>query len=157
MPVTIATETPLQDDVRLLIAQLNEYLRPLSPPEFQHQMTVEEMAGPDTTVFVARADDGMAVGCGALRVHDDGLGEVKRMFTVPESRGLRVGSLLLDAIIERANAEGLGWLMLETGVGPGFAPAWRLYRSKGFRPRGRFLDYPASDWSTFFELKLSTT
>jgi len=52
--VRIAVETPLQDDVRDLVAELSAHLLPLSPPEFQFKMTVEQMAGADTTVFVAR-------------------------------------------------------------------------------------------------------
>ncbi|NDL56583.1 GNAT family N-acetyltransferase [Phytoactinopolyspora mesophila] len=156
MSVSIATESPLQDDVRRLIAGLNEHLLPLSPVEFQFGMTVEQMTGADTIVFVARNEAGEAVGCGALKVHPSGLGEVKRMFTVPEVRGARVGSQILDVIIERARAEGLTCLMLETGVGPGFAGAWRLYQRKGFVSRGPFLDYPDSGWSAFFELGLTS-
>ena len=63
--MAIAAESPLRDDVRALIAALNETLLALSPPEHCHHMTVEEMAGPDTTVFVAR-EDGAAVACGAF-------------------------------------------------------------------------------------------
>ncbi len=36
------------------------------------------MAEPDTTVFVGR-DDGVAVAIGALKRHNGGIGEVKRM------------------------------------------------------------------------------
>ena len=54
MPITIAQETPLQEDVRQFVAALNAYLRPLSPPQFQFQMTVEQMAEPHTTLLVAR-------------------------------------------------------------------------------------------------------
>ena len=155
MMVTVQAETPLQDDVRRLIAALNEHLHPLSPPEFQFQMTVDEMADSDTTVFVARAASGAAVGCGALRIHGDGLGEVKRMYTVPEARGAGVGSSVLDAIIAEARANSLNWLMLETGAGAGFAGAWALYRRMGFTPRGPFLDYPDGEWSAYFELRLN--
>jgi putative acetyltransferase len=126
MSVDITIESPLQDDVRVLIAGLNAHLLPLSPAEFQFQLTVEQMADPDTTVFVARRPSGQAVGCGALKVHRAELGEVKRMFTVPEARGERVGSAILDSVISQAHAEKLEWLMLETGVGPRFAHAWRL-------------------------------
>ena len=62
MAVTIAIETPLQDDVRGLVAKLNDHLLPLSPIEFQFKMTVEQMAEAHTTLFVARDDDGRAVG-----------------------------------------------------------------------------------------------
>ena len=57
MGVTIAIESPLQDDVRSLIAALNEHLLTITPPEFCSHLTVEQMAGAETTVFIAR-DDG---------------------------------------------------------------------------------------------------
>ncbi|WP_420962305.1 GNAT family N-acetyltransferase [Brucella sp. IR073] len=156
MTVAIAVETPLQDDVRVLVEQLNAHLLPLSPEEFQFKMTVEQMAGPDTTVFVARDATGRAVGCGALKVHADGVGEVKRMFTLPEVRGLRVGSALLEAITQLAEQKGLAQLVLETGTGPGFEGAWRLYERSGFTRCGAVLDYPDSEYSAFFEKRLSS-
>src|SRR3954453_23614849 len=90
MAVTISVESPLQDDVRSLIVALNEHLLTITPPEFCSHMTVEQMAQPDTTVFVAR-DDGRAVACGALRRHGAGVGEVKRMYTVPSHQGRGIG------------------------------------------------------------------
>jgi putative acetyltransferase len=154
MAVTVAIETPLQDDVRRLVEALNAHLLPLSPIEFQFKMTVEQMAGDDTTVFVARTDDGAAVGIGALKVHDDDIGEVKRMFTDPEVRGQRVGVAILQAVIELARQKELSQLMLETGTGEGFAGAHRLYERYGFTPRSAFLDYPDSEWSAFYEMRL---
>lgn len=151
MAISIAIETPLQDDVRALVTELNAYLNPLSPPEFQFQMTVEQMADAKTTVFVARDDSGRAVGCGALKVESDELAEVKRMFTRPEVRGQRVGRALLDAIEQLARDKGILHLMLETGDTPGFEPAHRLYTSAGFTRCGAFLDYPDSAYSAFFE------
>jgi putative acetyltransferase len=129
-------------------------LLPLSPIEFQWKMTVEEMAGADTTVFVARDETGRAVGMGALKLADDGLAEVKRMYTRVEVRGQRVGSALLDAIEDLARQKGVVTLLLETGTGPGFAGAYRLYENSGFRVRGPFFDYPESEWSRFYEKPL---
>jgi putative acetyltransferase len=149
--VTIAIETPLQDDVRQLVAELNDHLLPLSPIEFQWKMTVEEMAGPETTLFVARNEAGEAVGCGALKTISATEGEVKRMYTRPSVRGQRVGSALLEAITELARSKGISHLLLETGTGPGMAEAHRLYQRSGFSERGPFLDYPESEWSVFFE------
>ncbi len=154
MAIRVSVETPLQDDVRALVEGLNAHLLPLSPLEFQFKMTVEQMAGPDTTVFVARDEDGKAVGCGALKMHEDGVGEVKRMFTLPEVRGKRVGSVLVDAIVNQARAKGISRLVLETGTGPGFAGAWRLYENSGFTRCGVVLDYPDSEYSAFFEKRL---
>jgi len=154
MAVSIAVETPLQDDVRMLVARLNAHLLPLSPLEFQFKMTVEQMADSDTTLFVARDEAGRAVGMGALKLHGPELGEVKRMFTLPEVRGQRVGRQLLDRIVGLARERGLPVVMLETGTGEGMAEAHRLYTRYGFVPRGPFLDYPESEWSAFFELRL---
>jgi putative acetyltransferase len=154
MALSIAIETPLQDDVRVLVAALNEHLLPLSPLEFQFKMTVEQMAEPHTTVFVARDADGRAVGCGALKTHDGGLGEVKRMYTLPEVRGQRVGSALLEAVVALAREKGLDRLVLETGEGPGFEGAFRLYERSGFKVCGVVLDYPDSEWSRFYEMPL---
>ena len=154
MAVEIAIETPLQDDVRGLVEELNAHLIPLSPLEFQFKMTVEQMAEAHTTLFVARDETGKAVGMGALKVHSAELGEVKRMFTDPEVRGKRIGSALLEAIVNLAREKGLPTLMLETGTGPGMAEAHRLYTRSGFVTRGPFLDYPDSEWSAFFEMPL---
>ena len=157
MATTIAIETPLQDDVRDLVAELNAYLRPLSPPEFQFQMTVEQMADAATTLFVARDETGRAVGMGALKVESDGMAEVKRMYTRPEIRGQRIGAALLEAIVQLARDKRIAHLMLETGDVAGFEPAHRLYTRAGFTRCGAFLDYPESVYSAFFEKWLGGT
>jgi len=157
MAITIAIESPLQDDVRALVAQLNDHLLPLSPLEFQFKMTVEQMADSATTLFVARDAAGKAVGMGALKMHGPELGEVKRMFTLPEVRGQRVGRQLLERIVDLARERSLPVVMLETGTGEGMAEAHRLYTRYGFTPRGPFLDYPDSEWSAFFELNLAAS
>lgn len=156
MAISVAIETPLQDDVRSLVSDLNDYLLPLSPVEFQFKMTVEQMAGDDTTVFVARDENGTAVGCGALKDHGGGVGEVKRMFTRPTVRGQRIGSALLDAITALAKDKGVTRLVLETGNTTGFESAWRLYERSGFSRCGVLLDYPDSEHSAFYEKRLAT-
>ena len=154
MTISIAVETPLQDDVRELVAALNEYLLPLSPIEFQFKMTVEQMADPKTTLFVARDAAGRAVGMGALKVETAEMAEVKRMFTRPDVRGQRVGSAILASIERLAREKGIVELKLETGEGPGFEPAQRLYGNSGFTRCGAFLDYPDSGYSAFFDKRL---
>ena len=154
MAPTIAVETPLQDDLRALVADLNAHLQPLSPPEFQFQLTAEQMAGSDTTVFVVRDDAGAASAMGALKVHDVSLGEVKRMYTRPAVRGTGLGWLVLQAIEERARELDLRQLVLETGASEDFRPAWRLYERCGFTRRGAFLDYADSEHNRFYEKNL---
>ena len=152
MAVTIAVESPLQDDVRELIAALNAHLLELTPPEFCSHLTVEQMADADTTVWIAR-DEGAAVACGALRRHGAGIGEVKRMYTLPSHRGQHIGGDILALIEAQAREEGLTQLVLETGHV--HDAAWRVYERGGFTRCGPVLDYPLSDYSIFYEKSLS--
>ncbi len=155
MGLSIAAETPLQDEVRDLVAALNGYLTPLSPAEFQFQMTAAEMAEPHTTLFVARNEAGKPLGMGALKAHSSDLAEVKRMFTLPETRGQGVGSAILATIVAEARARGFARLALETGTEDIMPSAWGLYRRNGFTPCAAFLDYPASAYNAFFDMRLS--
>lgn len=155
MAIAIAVETPLQDDVRGLVAALNAYLIPLTPREFQFQLTVEQMADPSLTLFVARDGNGRAVGMGALKDHGGKLGEVKRMFTLPEVRGQRVGAQVLSRIEGLARDKRITRLVLETGEAPGFEPAYRVYERGGFSTCGAVLDYPDSGHSRFYEKMLA--
>jgi putative acetyltransferase len=152
MTVTIAVETPLQDEVRALVAELNAALLELTPPEHCHHLTVEQMADEDTSVFVAR-EGGMAVACGALKRHGDGIGEVKRMYTRPGHRGRRIGEQIVSRIEAMARAEGLKRLVLETG--DRHHAAWKVYERSGFVRCGPVLDYPDVKWSVFYDKALA--
>lgn len=150
--VEIREESPLQDDVRALIAELNEVLLALTPPEFCFHMTVDEMAERATTVWIARRD-GEAIGCGALKRHDAHLAEVKRMYVRPAEQGHGIGGALLNEIVSRAAQEGNAVLKLETG--DQHPAAWRVYERAGFQRCGAFADYPESTYSVFYEKPLT--
>lgn len=150
--ITIRPEDPRQDDVRALIAELNSTLLALTPPEFVFHMTAEEMARPDTTVFIAR-DGGPAIACGALRRHADGIGEVKRMYTRPSHQGQGLGGRILAEVEALARREGLTRLVLETG--DRHPAAWRVYERSGFKRCGAVLDYPDSGYSVFYDKALA--
>lgn len=155
MPISIAIETPLQDDVRALIAELNDAMdvqSPETPEEFNFRMTAEDMADGLTTLFVARSN-GQAVGCGALLRHADGTGEVKRMYVRPTVQGVGVGGRILAAIEAQARRDGLSALALETGAG--FGAARRVYERAGFVACGPFADYPANPYSVFYRKPLA--
>jgi putative acetyltransferase len=150
--VTIVAESPLQDDVRVLITELNAALHALTPPEFCYHMTVEQMAGADTTVFIARRE-GVAIACGALRRDADGVGEVKRMYTRPQYQGQGIGGRILDRIEALARREGFKRLVLETG--DRHPAAWRVYERGGFSRSGPVLDYPDTGYSVFYSKSLA--
>ena len=139
--------------MRALVTALNEFTFGLTPAEYRHHMTVEQMAQADTTLFVARDESGAALGMGALRRHGDGIGEVKRMFVTPEARGRRIGEAILAHIEALAREEGFTRLVLETGTN--FDAARRVYERSAFAPCDGVLDYPPSAWTAFYAKDLA--
>lgn len=154
MSFSIAVESPLQDEVRQLVAELNDVLHSLSPPEACYHLTVEQMAEPGVTVWVAR-ENGRAIGCGALKRHNAEIGEVKRMYTRPEWQGRGVGRQILSRIVGAAEEDGLAELVLETG--DQHPAAWAIYEKAGFTRCGPVLDYPDSPYSIFYQKQLGRT
>lgn len=153
MTVAIGVECPLTDDMRALIAELNAVLLSLTPPEACYHMSVEDMAGRDTTVFVARdGDNGDLLGCGALLRHPAGVGEVKRMYTRPAAQGRGIGGRILARIEDLARSEGFTRLVLETGNT--YKAAERVYQRAGFRQCGPVLGYSDTPYTAFFEKPL---
>jgi GNAT superfamily N-acetyltransferase len=70
-------------------------------------------AAADVSLFVvARADDGGLLGCGALRALAGAVGEIKRMYARPGTRG--VGKALLAHLEREAAGFGYRELWLET-------------------------------------------
>ncbi|MES0882500.1 GNAT family N-acetyltransferase [Roseibium sp. SCP14] len=150
---SIAIESPLSDDMRAMIGELNAILRSLTPEEANYSMTAEEMAGSETTLFVARVD-GKAAACGALHRHGDAIGELKRFYSRPSYRRHGLARQILSAITERAIEEGFTELVLETGHN--YKAARRLYEKAGFNECGPVLDYPESPYSVFYSRSLGT-
>ncbi|WP_353859131.1 GNAT family N-acetyltransferase [Azospirillum formosense] len=150
--VTIARESPLQDEVVRLIEELDRYLGDLYPAESNHLLDLRSLAKPDIRFLVARRS-GAVVGCGAMRIDTEGgYGEVKRMFVQPTARGGQIGRRLLERIEDEARAAGLSLLRLETGVYQDEAIA--LYRKQGFADRGPFGPYGPDPLSLFMEKPL---
>jgi L-amino acid N-acyltransferase YncA len=91
-------------------------------------------------------DAGSAVvGCGALRALDADTAELKRMFVVPEWRGLGFSKKILDGLEGEAARIGVKRLCLETGERQVAATA--LYERSGYRriaPFGKYVDSPLS-------------
>lgn len=148
----IAVESPLSDDMRAMIGELNAILGALTPEDANYSMSAEEMAGPEITVFVARVD-GKAAACGALHRHEGGVGELKRFYSRPDHRGQGLAKQILDHVLRRAAEEGFDRLVLETGHN--YDSARRLYETAGFEECGPVLDYPDSPYSVFYSRPLA--
>jgi GNAT superfamily N-acetyltransferase len=109
------------------------------------EVTPELVRAPLGTFVVAWLD-GEPVGCGALKpFDDDGVGEVKRMYTAPEARRRGVSRAILERL--EAAAVELGYVRLHLETGLPQPEAIRLYESHGWQripSYGRYKDTPSS-------------
>jgi DNA-binding MarR family transcriptional regulator/predicted GNAT family acetyltransferase len=110
---------------------------------------VEDMTPPRGWFFVARLD-GRAVGCGGLAPLGAEEGEVKRVWTAPEARGLGVARRIVAAIETTAREAGLKTLKLDTNRA--LTEAQALYRKLGYAEIARYNDNPYADH--WFEKRL---
>ncbi|MFA5913636.1 MAG: GNAT family N-acetyltransferase [Burkholderiales bacterium] len=86
------------------------------------------------------ADDGVPVGCVALRPLSGARCEMKRLFVRPAARGLGAGRALVTRITDEARALGYGEMVLDTL--PAMAAAQHLYQAFGFRDIPQYCENP---------------
>jgi GNAT superfamily N-acetyltransferase/DNA-binding MarR family transcriptional regulator len=114
------------------------------PAKGEYSVSDEEMTPPAGFFFVARLD-GRPVGCGALVRIDEATGEIKRMWTAPDARGLGVAKRIVAKIEATARDYGMQTLRLDTNRA--LKEAQALYRKLGFEDVARFNDNPyAHHW-----------
>lgn len=146
--LTVAAETPFQDDVTGLLSEAEAVAARLYPGTPRRAIAPEDLATPDVRVLVARID-GAAVGLCAVIARGDGAVELKRLIVAAAARGRGVGSALVRGAEAEARGLGAGRIVLEVGIGN--AQARALYRRAGFVPRGPFPPHRALPVSLFLE------
>ena len=140
--------SPQSPDARRLLAEYLDDLQRRMGPSWARAGYVD--APPDELmppggVLLVGFEDGDAVACGAVRVIDPGIAEVKRMFVVPPARGRGLGRALLDAL-ERSAVE-LGCNLARLDSTEQLAEAMGLYRSAGYLAIGDYNRNPnATIW-----------
>jgi ribosomal protein S18 acetylase RimI-like enzyme len=85
---------------------------------------------PPTGLFLVARRAGAPVGCIGLRLHEDGIAEIKRMWVAPDARGLGLARRMLreaEAYAQRARATAL---RLDTNAA--LTEAQALYRRAGY-------------------------
>jgi DNA-binding MarR family transcriptional regulator/GNAT superfamily N-acetyltransferase len=107
------------------------------------------MNPPHGWFFVARLD-GRPAGCGGLVRLSPADGEIKRVWTTPEARGLGVARRIVGAIEATAQEAGLTTLKLDTNRA--LKEAHALYRKLGYVEIARYNDNPYADH--WFEKRL---
>src|SRR6185503_10083847 len=105
-------------------------------------------APPQGRLLLSMHDEHLA-GCVALRQLEDGVCEMKRLYVRPAFRGLGVGRMLAQRVIEEAIAIGYFRMRLDTLARMQAAVA--LYEALGFRRIAAYRPNPLED-VIYFEL-----
>jgi putative acetyltransferase len=150
--IIIRFDRPDSDDARSLIQQLDEDLLRRYPAQAVHGLHRQDVADPKLTFLVASVD-GQTVGCGALRALAPGVGEIKRMFVLPEFRGRGIARHMLSALESTARECGYSTLRLETGTRQ--PEAIGLYTSASYGEIPCFGEYAGNPFSVCFEKRLA--
>ncbi|NEQ96220.1 MAG: GNAT family N-acetyltransferase [Cyanothece sp. SIO2G6] len=150
--VTLQISDPAASEAIRLIEQLDRYLAALYPSESNHLLSIEVLQQPNV-LFVTANVDGVTAGCGAIVNHDREYAEIKRMFVLPNFRGLRIGHRLLEALENWARDMGLAWVRLETGMAQ--PQALSFYEKAGYQPCQPFGSYHNDPLSIFMEKRLT--
>tara|TARA_R110001592_G_scaffold41585_3_gene135650 strand:- start:5223 stop:5678 length:456 start_codon:yes stop_codon:yes gene_type:complete len=124
-----------------------------SPPESIHALDLSGLRASSVSVWSAWDADRL-MGVGALKQLSPFAGEIKSMRTEPQYLRKGVGGAILDHILAEARLRSYRRVSLETGSGPEFEPALRLYRKRGFKNGGPFSDYPSTAFNQFLHLEL---
>ena len=101
---------------------------------------------------VVAYDDNNPVGCGAIKELDPAAMEVKRMYTLPESRGKGIASTVLSELEKWAAELSYKKCVLETGKRQ--PEAIELYKKCGYRIIQNYGQYAGIENSVCFEKNL---
>lgn len=118
--------------------------RAATPAEVDRAMLDEpfdDLQG-NSGLFVVASDGGAVVACAGVRFVGV-VGELTKVFTLPDCRGRGVGSALLRHVAEVSRARGITSLRLDTRAE--LAEACALYERLGFVQVAPFNDDPYSD------------
>ena len=148
MSMQVTLESVDQPDILALIEALDAYQGALYPAESNYHLSVEALKAPNVLFAVARDDDGVAIGCGAVVLFDD-YGELKRMFVPPAQRGRGIAKAIITLLEANAVQRNCVLLRLETGIHQ--PEAHGLYARAGYERRGPYGDYPNDPLSVFME------
>ncbi|HEY1276131.1 MAG TPA: helix-turn-helix domain-containing GNAT family N-acetyltransferase [Thermoleophilaceae bacterium] len=152
--VTVAREDPSSPDARWCLGHYFAELAERFEEDFDPGRTLpadaSELVPPAGAFLIARVS-GQPAGCGALKTHEPGVGEIMRMWVDRAHRGLGIGARLLAALEEQALELGHDAVRLYTNRSLGEAKA--MYSAAGYREIERYNDDPyANHW---FEKRLS--
>jgi GNAT superfamily N-acetyltransferase len=151
--IAIVCERADTADAQALIQRLDAELYSRYPGNSVHGFKPGE-ADNFRGIFLVARSAGKPVGCGAVRLLEPGVGEIKRMFVEASFRGRGIAPQILGKLEAAAQEAGCQVLRLETG--PRQPEAIKLYESSGYLPIPRFGEYVDDPLSMCFEKRLAS-
>ena len=139
-PLSIAVEPPGGPEFVMLLAAYRAELDARFPGGFAPPpgwAAGAETLVPPRGCFLVLRDGGEALGCGAVRVLEPGIAELKHMWLSPKLRGRGLGRELLAALETEATGQ-LGCQTIRLDTSPLLAEAVALYRGVGYREIPRY-------------------
>jgi GrpB-like predicted nucleotidyltransferase (UPF0157 family)/GNAT superfamily N-acetyltransferase len=142
--------------VKALLTRHLEGMHANSPPGHVFALDWSELQKPAISFYALWEDEDL-LGFGALKELEPRAGEIKSMRTADAHLRKGVAAAILDHIIAEARRRGYARLSLETGSGPAFEPALKLYRKYDFVDGPPFGGYTRSAFNQFLHLDLEQT
>lgn len=150
----VRTEEDLNATARLFEGYAASLPVDLAYQDFERELSAlpGKYAPPAGELLLARDHRGKPLGCVGLRpIPPDGCCEMKRLFLMPNARGLGLGRALAEAVIKQAKDLGYGELRLDTL--PTMTNAISLYEQMGFKRIGAYYA-PTPPGTVFMALTL---
>lgn len=94
-------------------------------------------------------ENGIAIGCGAIKKFGEGIMEIKRIYTSPENRGKGIAAIILKELESWADELGYKKCILETGTNNPVAIG--LYKKNDYRIISNYAQYVGIETSVCFE------
>jgi GNAT superfamily N-acetyltransferase len=148
--LTITPEDPASAVSRQLLDELSATLAAITGDSGRSSFDPADVRAARALFVVARDENGQAVGCGAFRPLQDGIAEVKRMYSRPGSAG--VGSAILAYLETKAAGLGYRALWLETRLVN--ERAVRFYEKRGYARIPNYGKYSGNPKAVCFEKRL---
>ena len=140
------TDSKHQDFIKL-VDQLNAYLRITDGEEHSFYNQFNGLEKLDHVVVIY--DSNQPVACGAFKVYDDNYVEIKRMFTIPESRNKGLASKVIRHLENWAEELKFSGCILETGKRQ--IEAVQFYKKIGYNEIEKYEPYKNMDNSICFK------
>jgi len=141
------------DRVKALLSRHLESMHANSPPGHVFALDWSGLQKPEISFYTLWEGEDL-LGFGALKELEPRAGEIKSMRTADAHLRMGVAAAILHHIIAEARQRGYSRLSLETGSGPAFEPALKLYRKYGFIDGEPFGGYEKSFFNQFLHLDL---